>query len=76
MNKETGGPAFPQSGGFSNEGSPFDSKDMGGAGLTMRDYFAAKAMESVPLALDDGEQALIASAAYRQADAMIRARGQ
>ncbi len=41
---------------------------------TLRDYFAAKAMASVPLALDSNEQQLIANAAYAQADAMLRAR--
>jgi hypothetical protein len=46
------------------------------AGMTLRDYFAAKSLASIPLALDDGEQQLIANAAYRMADAMLRARGQ
>ena len=45
-------------------------------GMMLRDYFAAKALSSIPLSLDDGEQALIANAAYRMADAMLRARGQ
>ncbi|HAS1806807.1 TPA: hypothetical protein I4G93_20625 [Enterobacter hormaechei subsp. xiangfangensis] len=43
-------------------------------GMTLRDYFAAKALQSVSLALDKNEQALIAAAAYAQADAMLRAR--
>lgn len=43
-------------------------------GMTLRDYFAAKALQSVSLALDQNEQALIAAAAYAQADAMLRAR--
>ncbi|EPL1176375.1 hypothetical protein K7419_003523 [Morganella morganii] len=43
-------------------------------GMSLRDYFAAKAMASVPLALDSNEQQLIANAAYAQADAMLRAR--
>lgn len=43
-------------------------------GLLLRDYFAAKAMQSVSLALDKGEQQLIANAAYAQADAMLAAR--
>ncbi|EPL3925708.1 hypothetical protein ABM053_19155 [Morganella morganii] len=41
---------------------------------SLRDMFAAKAMASVPLALDSNEQQLIANAAYAQADAMLRAR--
>lgn len=43
-------------------------------GMTLRDHFAGKALASIPLSLDDGEQALIANAAYRMADAMLRAR--
>lgn len=43
-------------------------------GMMLRDYFAAKALSSIPLSLDDGEHALIANAAYRMADAMLRAR--
>jgi repressor of nif and glnA expression len=42
--------------------------------MTLLDYFAAKAMQSVSLALDKGEQQLIANAAYAQAEAMIKAR--
>lgn len=42
----------------------------------LRDYFAAKALASIPLSLDSREQELIANAAYRQADAMLRARDQ
>lgn len=42
--------------------------------MTIRDYMAAKAMQSIPLALDHGEQKLIANAAYAMADAMLRAR--
>lgn len=86
MSKETGGPAFPQSGGFSNDGDPFDSKDMGGAGITMRDYFAAKAMQAlIPAVLQRCEglgteypdnNLGLAKAAYEVADAMISVRSQ
>lgn len=41
---------------------------------TLRDYFAAKAMASIPLSLNADEQQIIALAAYAQADAMIKAR--
>lgn len=43
-------------------------------GMELRDYFAGKALASIPLALDDGEQQLIANAAYRMADAMLAER--
>lgn len=43
---------------------------------TIRDFFAAKAMASASLALDKGEQELIANAAYMMADAMLKARNQ
>jgi hypothetical protein len=63
MNMGTGGPAFPV--GLS-------------AGMTLRDYFAAKAMEGVlsrPTAgLLDAED--IAPAVYRMADAMLKARSE
>ncbi len=59
----TGGPAFPV--GLS-------------AGMTLRDYFAAKAMEGVlsrPTAgLLNAED--IAPAVYRMADAMLKARSE
>ena len=46
------------------------------AGMTLRDYFAAKAMQDVlsweSLGKDDFDAA--ASIAYKQADAMLRAR--
>lgn len=66
MTDKTGGAAFPASG---HPGKQHLSQE----GMTLRDYFAAKAMASVPLALDSNEQQLIANAAYAQADAMLRA---
>lgn len=53
---------------------PFLGRPEMAADATIRDYFAAKAMQSIPLALDGQEQQLIATAAYRMADAMIKAR--
>lgn len=59
----SGGPAFPT--------------DIG-RGMTMRDYFAAQAMQAQvgnPLKLGDDEaHRLIAERAYRMADAMLEAR--
>jgi len=74
MSKETGGPAFAQGGFLSAAGQNFTSEGYGGTGMTLRDYFAAKAIASIPLALDNGEQQVISTAAYRMADAMLEAR--
>lgn len=74
MSNKTGGPAFPQSGVCTPEINSWDSDDFGGRGISMRDYFAAKAMQSIPMSLDANEQQLIANASYRMADAMLRAR--
>lgn len=64
MSKETGGPAFPL---------PLGSETVEGcAGMTLRDYFAAKAMQAI---VDVGHSPeLFANHAYKIADAMLRAR--
>ena len=62
MSKDTGGPAFPFGTAF--------------AGMTMRDYFAAKAMHAFlmrPSSMTAPDE-VIAEAAYDTADAMIKAR--
>jgi hypothetical protein len=64
MNKETGGPAFPPS----NPGYA--------QGMTLRDYFAAKAMQSI-IDQQDAHRGEVNNAAwmsYRMADAMLEAR--
>ena len=45
------------------------------AGMTLRDYFAAKAMKTFS---DDTDELMMENAikAYKQADAMLKARGQ
>ena len=62
-NINTGGPAFPFGTAF--------------AGMTLRDYFAAKALQGV---LADPDLVMskheIAACAYEIADAMIQARGE
>jgi hypothetical protein len=66
---ETGGPAFPELGNVA-----YNSEWSSESGMTLRDYFAAKAMASIPLSLNSGEQQVISLAAYAQADAMLKAR--
>jgi hypothetical protein len=66
MTTNTGGPAFPH-----------QSSDAIRAGMTLRDYFAAKAMQGMlaheysrPLRIED----LYACDAYIMADAMLKTR--
>lgn len=75
MNQETGGPAFPELGNIGNN-SDWQSE----SGMTLRDYFAAKAINAI---LSDPDAGLLdddlqryAGISYRLADAMLRARGQ
>lgn len=64
-NTNTGGPAFP---------SPTDGM-LVNEGMTLRDYFAAKAMQSMCLAVRrEQDVEIIPEAAYRMADAMLKAR--
>ena len=68
----TGGPAFPEiaykapSGGGSHIMTVY-------GGMTLRDYFAAKAMNAF-LSRDGGTLEKDAEAAYKMADAMLKAR--
>ena len=61
-------PAFPQ---------PINPSEQG-RGMTLRDYFAAKAMQSMNGRKDyvDTPASVIALDAYELADEMIKARGQ
>jgi hypothetical protein len=76
MSNNTGGPAFPV---------PDDASDM--PGMTLRDYFAAKAMQAILRHYDaatsfeedevndlEGMPSLIAVDAYIMADSMLKAR--
>ena len=74
MSKDTGGPAFPQYDELKDEG------------MTLRDYFAAKAMQTL-LAhhlehnnfhkdIRELEKAELEYFAYRAADLMIEVRGE
>lgn len=67
-----GGPAFPVW-ELNGQGKP----EMTGFGMSLRDYFAAKAMQgflSDPKWRDNVIDELTASHAYRMADAMMEAR--
>ncbi|AER33627.1 hypothetical protein [Pantoea ananatis] len=76
MSEEAGGYAFPIPNADFQTFAPktVDEYRRIQSGMTLRDYFAAKALASIPLSIDSREQELIANAAYRQADAMLRAR--
>jgi hypothetical protein len=69
-NTNTGGPAFPA--------HHFDMTE-GEHGMTLRDYFAAKAMQGIcagvfPIVKEEDPLPTVARAAYAQADAMLKAR--
>ena len=67
--KNTGGPAFPVL-DFVVPGIPATNQN----GMTLRDYFAAKAMQSWFPVWERTKDFDLASHAYSLADAMIRAR--
>lgn len=71
MSNNTGGPAFP----LHNHGS--QTLGMHLSGMTLRDYFAAKAMSALISEVADWKYMTheIAQFAYKQADAMLKARG-
>jgi hypothetical protein len=69
-NTNTGGPAFPCEWDYIN------SNREAANGMTLRDYFAAKAMNTLILEVADWKYMPndIAKFAYIQADAMLKAR--
>ena len=69
---ETGGPAFP-----AFEVRTHDTGDLvanASQGITVRDYFAAKAMQAVIARGDDTNRPGMAEWSYAMADAMLKAR--
>jgi len=73
--KELGGPAFPQS----NDRVVHALSVANSSGMTLRDYFAAKAMQGITSTLSGTAPVLydaIADDAYTIADAMLKAREQ
>lgn len=76
MTKDTGGPAFPVQSYVNADGETFESEPQG---MTLRDYFAAKAMQAYTSDLDwrmDMSNEQTAIAAYSMADAMLKVRDQ
>jgi hypothetical protein len=73
MSNNTGGPAFPSPGVVLHSGNQQGAYE----GMTLRDYFAAKAMQGIlasgnlPKSVQYDE---LASVAYKMADAMLKAR--
>ena len=63
----TGGPAFPVPG--LHENNDYD-------GMTLRDYFAAKAMQALIHVQVTTKQQQTVESAYEWADAMLKARDQ
>ena len=61
-----GGPAFPV---------PNLEDDPSFNGMTLRDYFAAKAMQALIASTEGFTSDQYAKAAYEMADAMLKARG-
>jgi hypothetical protein len=76
----TGGPAFPTARVNINGVDEQDGIQAFGAGMTLRDYFAAKALQGYMVGLKPaqdigpGMQDRIAEGMYSMADAMLKAR--
>jgi len=68
-------PAFPQVDPVLNEFNPNYKKDRG---MTLRDYFAAKAMQAIVSRgiVNEVPLEIYATNAYKMADAMLKARGE
>ena len=72
MTTETGGPAFPCD--LTSYDAEVQKKYQG---MTLRDYFAAKALQAMlsdPVWRSNNDSGLIAHFAYKMADAMLEAR--
>jgi len=70
MSKDNGGPAFPFA------ATDNSNVEMEAPGMTLRDYFAAKAMQGIwsVQGIDFGTYDNQARVSYEMADAMLRAR--
>jgi len=63
-------PAFPSG----NEVTLGDLRSSGHSGMTLRDYFAAAAMQGMMVDVEQPRCIYIADTAYEMADAMMKAR--
>ena len=71
MSNNTGGPAFPVP-MFSIGHAKYEAQQQG---LSLRDYFAAKAMQADMVdGIHESDFALTAARAYKMADDMLKAR--
>ena len=72
----TGGPAFPTEKTIgANKDGTWITEIPGQSGMTLRDYFAAKAMHHwLSLPIDDRQREKMGNEAYKVADAMLKAR--
>ena len=76
-NTNTGGPAFPVHRPVAPENTPYAASMVISDGMTLRDYFAAKAMQGLiayPHTAPNATAFDFANAAYEMADAMLEAR--
>ncbi len=75
-NTNTGGPAFPVADPFAVKCPPTDAEALRlQQGMTLRDYFAAKAMQGMCAGLKSGDKVEhLPAFAYLMADAMLKAR--
>jgi hypothetical protein len=85
MSKNTGGPAFPTPNRIgANETNTWIAEVPGQEGMTLRDYFAAKAMQEILASqyedgiyvgdTDNDSEHVCARSAYIMANAMLKAR--
>lgn len=77
MSKDNGGPAFPRDGYQVEDEYGHKETIQGKNGMTLRDYFAAKALAGISADPNaDGTYEQIAAACYRAADAMLKERAK
>jgi hypothetical protein len=69
-NTNTGGPAYPTS----NYQKMVPLSTGYSEGMTLRDYFAAKAMQGLLAGTKTGNTSVLANDSYKMADAMLKAR--
>lgn len=76
MEKDTGGTALPWVESYVNVDKGERYENYGDAGMTLRDYFAAKAMQVLLNKESLEGYGVVSEHAYLVADRMIEARGQ